>query len=137
MRTKRTGPADPAKQAQILAEMRRERDNRLKGYRDRALKIFPHICGRCGRSFSGRRLPELTVHHKDRNPENNPPDGGNWELLCLYCHEAEHEQGDKRAQGDGAPLSGHGAAPIANPFEALDSLLKKDDKSASDKSGLT
>ena len=126
MRAKRTGPANPDRQAEILAEMRREREARLKGYRDRALRILPHICGRCGRSFAGKRLPELTVHHKDRNPDNNPSDGSNWELLCLYCHEAEHEQGDKRAQGDGGaiPLSGQKASPIANPFDALDSLLK-------------
>jgi hypothetical protein len=22
--------------------------------------------------------------------DNNPPDGNNWELLCLYCHANEH-----------------------------------------------
>jgi hypothetical protein len=30
------------------------------------------------------------VHHKDHNHNNNPPDGSNWELLCIYCHENEH-----------------------------------------------
>ncbi len=59
-------------------------------YRARALKLYPHICGRCGREFSGARLRELTVHHKDHNHDNNPPDGSNWELLCVYCHDAEH-----------------------------------------------
>ncbi|MFC1848326.1 YajD family HNH nuclease, partial [Chloroflexota bacterium] len=43
-----------------------------------------------GREFSGRRLRELTVHHKDNDHNNNPPDGSNWELLCLYCHDYEH-----------------------------------------------
>ncbi len=63
---------------------------REKSYRERALKILPHVCARCGREFSGKRLRELTVHHKDHNHDNNPPDGSNWELLCLYCHENEH-----------------------------------------------
>ena len=58
-------------------------------YRTQALKILPHVCARCAREFSGRRLRELTVHHKDGNHENNPPDGSNWELLCVYCHENE------------------------------------------------
>jgi cytochrome c553 len=30
------------------------------------------------------------VHHKDGNHLNNPPDGSNWENLCVYCHEDEH-----------------------------------------------
>jgi hypothetical protein len=23
---------------------------------------------------------------------NNPPDGSNWELLCIYCHDNEHSR---------------------------------------------
>ena len=30
------------------------------------------------------------MHHKDHNHDNNPPDGSNWENLCLYCHDNEH-----------------------------------------------
>ena len=74
----------------IVAEAIRIRKEREKSYRERALKLFPKICGRCGREFSGKRLRELTVHHKDHNHNNNPPDGSNWELLCIYCHENEH-----------------------------------------------
>ena len=59
-------------------------------YRSQALKLLPHVCARCGREFAGRRRRELTVHHKDGNHHNNPPDGSNWELLCIYCHENEH-----------------------------------------------
>jgi len=36
-------------------------------YRTEALKMLPHICARCAREFSGKRLRELTVHHKDGN----------------------------------------------------------------------
>jgi hypothetical protein len=32
------------------------------------------------------------VHHKDGNPRNNPADGSNWENLCVYCHEDEHNR---------------------------------------------
>ena len=59
-------------------------------YRTQALKILPHVCARCAREFSGKRLRELTVHHKDGNHDNNRADGSNWELLCVYCHENEH-----------------------------------------------
>ena len=61
-------------------------------YRARALKLFPWICAHCGREFDGRKLNQLTVHHKDHNHDHNPPDGSNWELLCLYCHDNEHQE---------------------------------------------
>jgi hypothetical protein len=72
------------------------------GYRERALKILPWICVRCAREFPASRLRELTVHHKDGNHDHNPPDGSNWELLCVYCHENEHARvEDARAGGGG------------------------------------
>ncbi len=92
-------------------------------YRERALKLFPWICGRCGREFSGVRLKELTVHHKDHNHNNNPPDGSNWELLCLYCHENEHaRQRDSEGRGNTEKKV---AAATHQPFAALAGLLKK------------
>ena len=30
------------------------------------------------------------MHHRDHNHDNNPADGSNWELLCLYCLDNEH-----------------------------------------------
>ena len=65
---------------------------RERGYRERALKIYPWICGRCAREFERRNLSELTVHHIDHNHDNNPNDGSNWELLCIYCHDEEHSK---------------------------------------------
>jgi hypothetical protein len=62
----------------------------MADYRAQALKILPHVCARCAREFEGKRLKELTVHHKDGDHHNNPADGSNWELLCIYCHENEH-----------------------------------------------
>jgi predicted HNH restriction endonuclease len=103
--------------------IKRERE---KSYRERALKLFPHVCARCGREFSGKRLRELTVHHKDHNHENNPPDGSNWELLCLYCHENEHAR-DQVAEAYEAESVGEtsDAGFKHNPFAGLADLLKK------------
>lgn len=62
------------------------------GYREKALKLFPWVCGRCSREFVYSNLRELTVHHIDHDHTNNPEDGSNWELLCLYCHDHEHSK---------------------------------------------
>src|SRR5258707_14553908 len=78
------------KQTAHVAEARRSAAKREQGYREQALKIYPWICGRCAREFTHANLRELTVHHKDHNHDNNPLDGSNWELLCIYCHENEH-----------------------------------------------
>lgn len=118
-------PMDAAAREKMLAELHRDVALRQRGYRERAMKLFPHVCARCGRGFEGRRLRELTVHHRDHNHDNNPPDGSNWELLCLYCHDHEHE-GNLMA-GLGAEAGGERAPPgTFNPFSNLDSLLKKD-----------
>ena len=84
---------------QVVAEARRDRDEREQGYREQALKLFPHICGRCGREFNRKNLHELTVHHRDHDHDNNPTDGSNWELLCLYCHDNEHQRQLAAQQG--------------------------------------
>jgi len=93
------------------------------GYRDAALKLLPHICARCGREFEGKRLRELTVHHVDGNHDNNPPDGSNWELLCIYCHENEHARlEDFKA---GTEPESTGSVAKHRPLEKLGELLKK------------
>ncbi len=111
---------------QFIAEVRRHQQAQEKTYRSRALAMYPHICGRCGREFSGKKLRELTVHHRNHNHDDNPPDGSNWELLCLYCHDNEHARntvadsylaGDSN-QGIPKPELSH------NPFAALSDLLK-------------
>ena len=75
---------------QVFAEQQEYIAKRASGYREQALKIYPWICGRCTREFFHKNLSELTVHHVDHNHGNNPSDGSNWELLCLYCHDEEH-----------------------------------------------
>ena len=93
-------------------------------YRDQALKLLPHICARCGREFSGKRLRELTVHHKDGNHHNNPPDGSNWELLCIYCHENEHARIEDSRAGGSAKQADPSPA-THRPLSGLDKLIKK------------
>ena len=64
------------------------------------------------------------MHHKDGDHHNNPPDGSNWELLCIYCHENEHARVvDSRAGGSAREPK----APAATyrPLAGLGSLLKK------------
>ena len=106
----------------IIAEARRKGE---QGYREQALKILPWICARCGREFSGRKLRELTVHHKDHNHDNNPPDGSNWELLCLYCHDNEHSRHlDQEWYEEEAPGDEEQAPSKYKPFADLKNLLK-------------
>ena len=124
MSSKSTQP-DRDHQSRIVAEARREREQREKTYRERALKIYPWVCARCGREFSGKKLRELTVHHKDHNHDYNPPDGSNWELLCLYCHENEHSRHEDSASysevtAGEAKTSDSGYRPFAD----LEALLK-------------
>lgn len=120
---KHTRP-DNARLDRVVAEARRLSAEREATYRERALKLFPWICGCCGREFSGARLRELTVHHKDHDHDNNPPDGSNWELLCLYCHDNEHMrllelQSRPNHSGEQQSVATH------NPFASLKTLLKK------------
>ncbi len=110
----------------VVANARRERERRERDYREQALRMYPWVCGRCGREFTRANVRELTVHHRDHDHDNNPPDGSNWELLCLYCHDNEHAR-----QLDGAWNSGHdtdvGGSKHAThkPFADLGALLKK------------
>jgi hypothetical protein len=114
---------DPAKLDRIVAEARKARDERARSYREQALKILPWICGRCAREFGRERLRELTVHHKDGNHDNNPPNGSNWELLCVYCHENEHARLEDAKSGTEPETK----TTVAKhrPLEALGELLKK------------
>lgn len=91
MPTRKSAP-DHNKLDRIVAEARRNQEERERGYREQALKLFPWICGRCTREFDHKNLRELTVHHKNHNHDDNPTDGSNWELLCLYCHDEEHRR---------------------------------------------
>ena len=109
---------------EAVARARRATEERLRGYRDQALALYPWICGRCGREFTRINLHELTVHHRNHKHDDNPPDGSNWELLCLYCHDNEHQRElEHRAGQGGNEPSRH--ASTGRPFAGLADLLKK------------
>ncbi|MBN2332803.1 MAG: HNH nuclease family protein [Deltaproteobacteria bacterium] len=111
---------------ETMAELRRHQELRAQSYRERALKLFPWVCARCGREFAGKKLQQLTVHHKDHNHDNNPADGSNWELLCVYCHDHEHtKQVNASFYGSPPPTDAEKPATTYSPFADLDQLLKK------------
>jgi len=88
-----SGKVDSNKSFEDLLRETRKGGSSASTYRERSLKIHGLICAKCGREFSYRNRHLLTVHHKDGNHRNNPPDGSNWENLCAYCHEDEHSRG--------------------------------------------
>ena len=128
-RRPRGGTIDTARLDRIVARGRKEADERMRGYREQSLRLYPWVCARCGREFTRENLHELTVHHKDHDHDNNPPDGSNWENLCLYCHDWEHQKYSHLVRGAGAAFGVTAPAPkpaTHNPFANLKDLLKKE-----------
>ncbi|QJQ06212.1 HNH nuclease family protein [Undibacterium piscinae] len=121
-----TKKPDNSRLDKIVADANRNAAQRATGYRERSLKMYPWVCGRCTRAFTHANLSQLTVHHRDHNHDNNPPDGSNWELLCLYCHDNEHSrylEADLQGAYDTAGnIQKHATH---NPFAALQGLMKK------------
>jgi hypothetical protein len=115
---------DPGKLDRVVAEARRAAAVREQGYREQALKIYPWICGRCAREFTRANLRELTVHHRDHDHHNNPPDGSNWELLCLYCHDNEHQR-QLEAAADRGHAREDSSVATHSPFANLKALLDR------------
>jgi hypothetical protein len=110
---------------EIVVQARKYKDEREQGYRERALKMYPWICGRCSREFTRQNVKELTVHHRDHNHDNNPADGSNWELLCVYCHDNEHSRYIEQVQYGSDNNTTASSGDTHNPFEGLAELLKK------------
>ena len=127
----RKSRSTPRKPEEIIADAVNAQTHRQQGYREQALAIFPHICSRCGREFAGKNLRELTVHHRDHNHMNNPPDGGNWELLCLYCHDDEHSRSEQTGIHDGTSRERHSEGSLGfNPFAGLGKLIEPETRDA-------
>lgn len=117
--------SDSGKIDRIIADARRRNEERMRGYREQALKLYPWICGRCSREFNQQNLHELTVHHRDHNHDNNPADGSNWELLCLYCHDNEHARYlDVHTSAEVAQENKHTPSSSHKPFADLKKMLK-------------
>lgn len=117
--------SDTEKFDRIISEARKSADQREKGYREQALKLYPWICGRCSREFTRINLRELTVHHRDHDHDNNPSDGSNWELLCVYCHDNEHQKLlEASAQGGEVRAEKKSKSSTFQPFAGLADILK-------------
>jgi len=117
-------PPSSDKLDRVVAAARRQAEQRELGYRERALKMYPWVCGRCAREFTRANLQELTVHHRNHDHDYNPPDGSNWELLCVYCHDNEHSRYIDHAAGSVSSADSTGPA-TSNPFANLKDLLKR------------
>jgi len=115
---------DTEKLDKVIAAARKSMDERAKGYREQAMGMYPHVCGRCSREFSGKSLSELTVHHRDHDHDNNPADGSNWELLCMYCHDNEHQRQLEAHMGNNSTSESKANTATHNPFADLKSMLK-------------
>jgi len=120
-------PPDNARLDKIVADARRSAEQRDLGYRERALKMYPWVCGRCAREFTRANLQELTVHHRNHDHGFNPADGSNWELLCVYCHDNEHSRYVDYTGVSAAAAEDRHVAATGNPFANLKALLKGDD----------
>lgn len=90
--TKANGPAGKSAEDVVRELKQAARKPSGEDYRERSLAIHGLVCARCGRAFDALNRHLLTVHHKDGNHMNNPPDGSNWENLCAYCHEDVHSR---------------------------------------------
>lgn len=116
--------ADKDKYDRVIAQARQESEARGHGYREKALKMYPWICAKCSREFNRKNLHELTVHHKNHDHDYNPEDGSNWELLCLYCHDNEHQRFTEFLANQGRELGAEEKQGATHqPFADLKSLL--------------
>lgn len=102
-KSKKDPVASPRSPEEVVRELKQNSQKPPgEDYRERSLRIHGLVCARCGREFNASNRQLLTVHHKDGNHQNNPPDGSNWENLCVYCHEDEHSRGILGDYYDGA-----------------------------------
>lgn len=113
-----------SKTDRVIAQQREYIAKREHGYREKSLKMYPWICGRCSREFDRKNLRELTVHHRDHNHDNNPSDGSNWELLCIYCHDEEHTKFENQVQYGNRSAKEIEPATF-NPFAGLKEKMEK------------
>lgn len=125
MSQRKTGP-DHARFDRVVAAARRAREERAKGYREQALRMYSWVCRRCGREFTHANLQLLEVRHRDHNHDNNPPDSSNWEFLCTYCHENEHQ---RFLTEHGRALDAPGRSEVA---PATQPALRRPESSAQD-----
>jgi predicted HNH restriction endonuclease len=87
-----SGPKESAKEIANRLKANSAIGKNAADYRRKSLDIHGWICAKCGMDFNENNLHLLTVHHRDGNHKYNPPDGSNWENLCVHCHDDEHSR---------------------------------------------
>lgn len=127
MTTRKRVAPDLDRLDRVVADARKVRAQREQGYRAQALKLYPWVCGRCAREFEHTNLHELTVHHRNHNHDDNPADGSNWELLCLYCHDNEHQRQLENSGSASLREEARTQGVTHSPFADLASLLRRDE----------
>jgi hypothetical protein len=128
-RKPRGGKLSKEEMDRFVARARKAQEDRLKGYREQSLRIHPWVCARCVRDFTHKNLHMLTVHHKDHNHDNNPPNGSNWENLCIYCHDNEHRRYLDHMEGEGDKIIDEQTEPVTHkPFAGLADMLRDKNK---------
>ena len=65
------------------------------------------------------------MHHRNHDHDFNPPDGSNWELLCVYCHDNEHSRHSDHTGVAAIDAEDKTPAATGTPFAALRDLLAK------------
>lgn len=123
-------PAAPAQSADEVVRALKQEARKPPGedYRDRSLALHGLVCARCGREFDQAHRHLLTVHHKDHDHHNNPPDGSNWENLCVYCHDDAHSRSVLAEYVDGGSREEQTRVVYEDPGAAgggLGALLQK------------
>ena len=63
--------------------------NGIGSYRKIAFKTYGYNCNRCGVDVRTLRPYQYSVHHKNRNRNDNSAE--NLEVLCKSCHQVEHD----------------------------------------------
>ena len=118
-------PPDSARLDRIVADARRARDARETTYRERALAIYPWICGRCAREFdrtnvsSSRSTTATTITTTIRPTAAT----GNCSA-SIATTTSTRASATSAGRGDSA--GGDSAAPATHkPFAGLDALLKR------------
>ena len=73
---KKTRPPDQDRLDQVVARAQQERQQRERGYRERALGMYPWVCGRCGRGFDHGnafiKAKKWALVAVDRDPDDQP-----------------------------------------------------------------
>ena len=99
--------SDPGKLDRIVAEARRAAEKRERGYREQALKIYPWICGRCGREFTRVNVRELTVHHRDHDHGSRDRRSGDGRHAADVASSGKHHDRGDECVGCGRELHGN------------------------------